>query len=116
MDTPKDTPKPTTAAERFEQAAALCRAIASIARSRAASPVYAGVADVLRTIADQMDTAAAALDAEEPAVLDGVQITNAYPIDLSLAVDAAENAADNHATGFVPGFARQITDLFGTDA
>lgn len=115
MDTPKDT-QPTTTAERFEQAAALCRAIASIARARAASPAYADVVDVLRTIADQMDKAAAALDDEEPAVLDGVQITNVYPIDLALAVDEAEEAAGRHVTGFVPGFARQITDLFGTGA
>ncbi|MDH6629383.1 hypothetical protein M2271_007219 [Streptomyces sp. LBL] len=100
------TPNALAAAHR-------ARTIATIARTRAASPAPVPNADgrtALMDIATLLDDAATALETEDPGAWDGIVITNTLPFDTSIALHAADDiAAANPAIGFPPRFTQYVT-------
>lgn len=100
-------------------AARRARTIAAIARTRAAGPApipNAAGRTALTEIAALLDTAALALETQEPDTWDGIVITNTIDWDAMYALHNADDiAADNPATGFPPRFSQYVTaPVFGT--
>ncbi|MGH3584870.1 MAG: hypothetical protein ACRDQ0_00980 [Pseudonocardia sp.] len=81
--------------------------LAATAQARAGLPEYVTAAGPLLAIANHLTTAADTLLDDIPVIFDGVIVTNVYPIDVMFAVEDAETLAEEHPTGFDPGFARQ---------
>jgi hypothetical protein len=107
------TPNALAAAHR-------ARAIAAIARTRAASPAPIHNADGLAAlvqIADLLDVAAHSLETEAPDQWDGIVVTNTMDWDASAALREADDiATDNPAIGFPPRFTQYVTaPVFGND-
>ncbi|MFD7501570.1 hypothetical protein [Streptomyces sp. NPDC059850] len=100
------TPNALAAAHR-------ARTIATIARTRAASPAPIPNAEgraALARIADHLDVAADSLETEEPGQWDGIVITNTMDWNASHALRTADEIAAAHpAIGFPPRFSQYVT-------
>ncbi|MFG3263039.1 hypothetical protein [Streptomyces bobili] len=87
--------------------------IATIARTRAASPARVPNAEgraALLEIAALLETAAHSLQTEEPGTWDGIVITNTMDWDASHALRTADEIAAAHpAIGFPPLFSQYVT-------